>query len=169
MNDDFNLIWNMLSESFDTTVLREKQLLKQMIAGGQCQYFLEKDASQKIDGALLWCDLKDFIFLEYLVVTPEMRGRGIGQKILSNFLNEKNRTVILEVEIPRSKNDRKRIEFYKKLNFHLNEYPYTVPPFHVGDAPLDLMIMSFPKALSEKTFHTTRDVIFESLYRPFML
>lgn len=168
MNDDFSLIWNMLSKSFDITVLREKHILKKMIEDGQCEYLLERDARKQVLGGLLWCDLQDFLFLEYLVVVPEMRNRGIGHRILSNFLAERKRPTILEVESPHSQDDINRIEFYKKLDFHVNCYPYTTPPFQAGCPKPDLMLMSYPFRLGEKEFKKIKEAISVSLYEPYM-
>ena len=59
--------------------------------------------------------------------------------------------VILEAEAPETEIQKKRIEFYKKLGFFVNDYEYTQPSYHGGES-VPLKILSFPKPLSQKEF-----------------
>jgi GNAT superfamily N-acetyltransferase len=67
---------------------------------------------------LLYAEFPTFIFIDYLLIKPEMRGKGVGTKIL-NQLKQKGKDIILEVE-PIDRDDEetlKRANFYRKNGF----------------------------------------------------
>ena len=76
----------------------------------------KKSESEK--HVLLYVEEKDFIFVDYLLVTKHARGEGLGKRLLDG-LKKKQKPIILEVE-PAMKNDQdsiKRLNFYKRENF----------------------------------------------------
>jgi GNAT superfamily N-acetyltransferase len=67
---------------------------------------------------LMYVELPDFVFIDYLFVSKESRGQGLGHKLLEN-LKSKGKTIILEVE-PVDYDDtdtEKRQRFYKREGF----------------------------------------------------
>ncbi|WLR43053.1 GNAT family N-acetyltransferase [Bacillus carboniphilus] len=67
---------------------------------------------------LLYAELKDFIFIDYIYVSKDARGKGIGHKIIDRLKN-KNKAIILEVE-PVNYQDsdtEKRLHFYAREDF----------------------------------------------------
>ncbi|WP_110114586.1 GNAT family N-acetyltransferase [Bacillus sp. CGMCC 1.16541] len=67
---------------------------------------------------LMYVETGDFIFVDYLFVSKESRGQGLGQKLMDK-LKEKQKPIILEVE-PVNYEDtdtEKRLRFYKRLGF----------------------------------------------------
>lgn len=67
---------------------------------------------------LLYAEFPTFIFIDYLLINPHIRGKGIGTKVL-NRLKQKGKDVILEVEpVDRSDKDTvRRSNFYLKNGF----------------------------------------------------
>lgn len=67
---------------------------------------------------LMYVELDSFIFIDYLLVTSEARGLGLGHQLLEK-LKEKEKPIILEVE-PINYEDsdtEKRLRFYKREGF----------------------------------------------------
>ncbi|MED1792742.1 GNAT family N-acetyltransferase [Brevibacillus nitrificans] len=70
------------------------------------------------DYLLLYAEFEDFLFIDYLLIHPNTRGKGIGTKVL-NKLKEKGKTILLEVE-PVDEQDEdtvRRARFYDKNGF----------------------------------------------------
>lgn len=67
---------------------------------------------------LMYAEFASFIFIDYLYVSPESRGKGIGHQLIER-LKEKRKPIILEVEpIDYEDSDtEKRLRFYKREGF----------------------------------------------------
>ncbi|WP_210364559.1 GNAT family N-acetyltransferase [Bacillus sp. REN3] len=67
---------------------------------------------------LMYVELEDFVFIDYLFVAKETRGQGLGHKLIEK-LKAKGKPIILEVE-PVNYEDsdtEKRLRFYKREGF----------------------------------------------------
>lgn len=67
---------------------------------------------------LMYAELDEFIFIDYLFVSKDARGEGLGSKLIDK-LKKKNKPIILEVE-PVNYEDtdtEKRLKFYQKQGF----------------------------------------------------
>ncbi|AIM17087.1 MULTISPECIES: GNAT family N-acetyltransferase [Neobacillus] len=67
---------------------------------------------------MMYAELNDFIFVDYLFVSKDARGQGLGQKLIEK-LKKKKKPIILEVE-PVNYEDsdtEKRLRFYKRNGF----------------------------------------------------
>ncbi|MCA1031071.1 GNAT family N-acetyltransferase [Bacillus timonensis] len=67
---------------------------------------------------LMYVELNDFTFIDYLFVSKDARGQGLGHKLLEK-LKAKGKPIILEVE-PVNYEDsdsEKRLKFYKREGF----------------------------------------------------
>ncbi|MGP7817263.1 GNAT family N-acetyltransferase [Niallia sp. 01092] len=67
---------------------------------------------------LMYVEVDDFIFIDYLYVSTEARGKGIGHKLLQK-LKDKGKPIILEVEPVDYKDTdtQKRVKFYQREGF----------------------------------------------------
>ncbi len=105
-----------------------------------------------------------FLFVEHLAVAPTHRNRGLGAQLLAQLKQETDRRLCLEVELPEDALSRRRIGFYERNGFTLNDYPYTQPPISKGRHPVPLRLMSTGGALTEATFETIRDTLYREVY-----
>ncbi|MCT8140397.1 GNAT family N-acetyltransferase [Anaerobacillus sp. CMMVII] len=68
---------------------------------------------------MMYVEMDDFLFIDYLFVSKNARGQGLGKKLL-NKLKNKLKPIILEVE-PVDYDDtdtEKRLRFYEREGFH---------------------------------------------------
>jgi GNAT superfamily N-acetyltransferase len=67
---------------------------------------------------MMYAELNDFIFIDYIFVSKDARGEGLGHKLLEK-LKKKGKPIILEVE-PVNYEDtdsEKRLKFYQREDF----------------------------------------------------
>lgn len=67
---------------------------------------------------MMYVEMEDFVFIDYLFVSKAARGQGLGRKLLTK-LKQKNKPIILEVE-PVDYEDtdtEKRLRFYEREGF----------------------------------------------------
>ena len=88
-----------------------------------------------------------------------------GAELLKEITSFYQKTICLEVEPPADEMTKRRVDFYKRNGFFLNEYPYTQPPISKGKNPVPLMIMSSGKELSEPEFHIIKEKLYCEVYK----
>lgn len=100
-------------------------------------------------GFIAWWDLADVRYIEHLATSPAIRGGGYGKKILSDFIADSDKPILLEVEHPADEIKARRISFYERLGFTLNNHAYAQPPYDLtSDKYLSLLVMTYPKAIT---------------------
>lgn len=103
----------------------------------------------KFIGVIAWWQFDTLRFIEHLATLPAVRGEGYGERILHEFASAQLSPIILEVEHPTCEMSRRRIGFYERNGFALNDYPYSHPPYHTNQKEfVSLMLMSYPRAIS---------------------
>ena len=93
---------------------------------------------------------------------------GTGKKMILAAAEEARKigkAFCLEVEPPTEEMAKRRIEFYKRIGFVLNEYPYMQPSLGEGKNPIPLMIMSYKEPLTKESFENIRKVLYREVYK----
>ena len=105
---------------------------------------------------------KSLLLLLY-AVEPEMRGSGVGSDFLRTLLERASGAAGLYAEVekeelaPDAAERRTRarsIAFYERLGFHYNGYYYIHPSYQKGCTPHQLLILSWPKPITEEEYRT---------------
>ena len=92
------------------------------------------------------------IYIEHLAVNPSLRGQNIGSALLGQFLaNHVESTILLEIEPPIDETTRRRLHFYRRLGFVVNDYEYIHPSYGTGPAH-PLTILSYPQTITREVF-----------------
>ena len=117
-------------------------------------------------GLITYWDFTDFVYVEHFAIHKDLRNGGLGRQALQTFIQEMNRPVVLEVEMPRIKGDitHRRIAFYRRQGFSLRRMAYKQPPYRDGDNWLPMKLMSCGKVRWEKIAETVRDTIYRYVY-----
>ena len=115
-------------------------------------------------GYVCYWEFENFLFIEHFAILSKMRGTGCGSRFLKEFSDKSNKTIVLEVELPKTETAIKRIKFYERLGYVVNEYPYTQPAYQPESNPVEMFVMSFGKTLSEKDFNEYTQSIKKIVY-----
>lgn len=84
-------------------------------------------------------------YVEHLATLPEMRGNGLGAKLIESLTSILETHVVLEVEPPVDELTRRRVGFYRRLGFTLHDtIPYRQPPYCAGLPSVHLCLMTAP-------------------------
>ena len=107
---------------------------------------------EQLIGFLLWWDFDRYRYIDHFATATLQRNKGFGKSMLKKFIANNDRPILLEVELPNSDINQRRIKFYERIGFKLNQHYYEIPPFKEGQPPLQLVLMSYPDKI------TARDV-----------
>ncbi len=121
----------------------------------------------ELKAVLNYWDFGEFVYAEHFAVAPELRGQGTGSALMGELRAVVgNRTLVLEAEPPSDSSiAARRIAFYERLGFMLNEYEYIQPPLIEGEGPIPLVIMSAPDKLTESEYIKIRDRLYKDVYK----
>lgn len=162
--ETFDEIFPLLENAFPVTELREKERQKAMLSE-ECYrlYGVRKDGV--FAAVFATWELEDFLYIEHFAVKEEYRNSGYGGKLLDTLLEEKGRSMVLEVEEPEDELTRRRISFYERHGLVYNDYPYLQPPMSKGQGMLPLKLMTKPSAIDEKTYQRYKKLIYRIVYK----
>jgi ribosomal protein S18 acetylase RimI-like enzyme len=118
-------------------------------------------------GFVITWKLEDFLYIEHFAISPNLRGKQYGGKVLDSILALSNGKVILEVEHEHDEDSKRRISFYTRKGFHKAFFTYMQPPYR-NDAPSHpMLIMAVPEISTEEEFKKITDLIRMQVYEQF--
>lgn len=163
-NEDFYSFYELMSEAFPLIERRHLKNQKNLLKNDNYKIVGYKENNKVIAFIAYW-EFENFNFIEHFAVNDYYRGNGIGSKILKQYLNKfSERQVFLEVEYPEDDISIRRIEFYKRLGFYLNDYKYVQPPLEEGNELLPLKIMSYPKKAENIQLDKFKNEVYKKVY-----
>lgn len=161
----FEEVFSIMEQSFPSDEYREKEEQKALFEEKSYQlYGMRTEEGTLIAFAVIW-DLEEVAFLEHLAVNPGCRNGGVGGDFLQSLIRILQKPVCLEVELPENELARRRIGFYERNGFYLNEYDYKQPPMSEGKKEIPLLLMTTGKALGEEEFCHMRDLLYKEVYK----
>ena len=163
MLEEFEQVYSLMEEAFPPCEMRTYEGQKAVLKRPQYHLELRYDESGRVIAFLAWWQLSKACFVEHLAVSRQIRGGGVGGKLLDDFVG-RHKEVVLEVEPAQTEVAARRIGFYKRHGFVLNEYPYMQPPMRKGEKGCPLLVMSSPKALSKEEFETVKEELYRTVY-----
>ena len=160
---DFDEIFSIMEKSFPLDEYRPYDEQKALFENEYYNVYAEKE--EEVKGFIAVWNFPRFVFVEHFAVNPECRNKGTGAEILKKIITLFDKPLCLEVEPPENELTRRRIGFYERNGFYLNEYPYIQPPISEGKNPVPLMIMSSGKELSENEFNIIKKTLYHEVYK----
>jgi ribosomal protein S18 acetylase RimI-like enzyme len=145
----FQKAWKLYEDAFP---IEERRLLdvQSNILQNDSYHFDVLIDNDQFTGFILWWDFDTHRYIDHFATALEQRNKGIGKLILNKFIDSNNKSIILEVELPTSNINERRIKFYERVGFKLNQHHYEIPPIKEDQSPLQLLVMSYPNMISEK-------------------
>ncbi len=161
----FERVFSIMEASFPLDEYRKKEEQRALFGEEPYQLYgvLQEDGTI-IAFAAIW-DLEEVAFLEHLAVNPDCRNGGIGGRFLQSLIETLQKPICLEVELPDNDLARRRIGFYERNGFHLNEYDYTQPAMSEGRNEIPLLLMTSGNGLDEEAFCHMRDLLYQKVYK----
>jgi len=162
---DFKLVYRLMKQSFPLDEYRPLEEQRALLKNPSYTVYVRYHEMQGIQAfAAVW-HFAEFAFIEHIAVNPNFRNEGIGGEFLQDVLNKFSVPVILEVEPPETDVAFRRIGFYERSGFHLNDYSYTQPPIAAGKNPIPLLLMSSGSKLSHAQFDAVKSTLYREVYR----
>lgn len=160
----FDEVFFIMKKSFPQEEMRDYEGQKALL--NRDDYFIKTYVHEgKVAGFCAYYKFDNFIYIEHLACDPQVRGLGIGTKLVQEIMNDDdNRVVILEVEPPVDELTKRRVRFYEKLGFNLNPHYHFQPSLNEGMEGLELKIMSSNVELSENEQNDFRRVLNKKVY-----
>lgn len=116
-------------------------------------------------GEILYWNIGGACYIEHFCVSPDMRNKHYGQKILNMY---KSTPLILEIDPPVNELSIRRKGFYERCGFVENPYHHIHPPYHHGNTGHELVIMSSPEMLKsdeyERFNHYLQNTVMKHVY-----
>lgn len=157
---DFHIIFEIMDRAFPNTEMRTYEEQKKLFEIPQYSVLMNEEKTAFI---ALW-DFDEAIYIEHFAVKDSLRGSGIGEKMLKEFLNTTKKMVFLEVEPPEEEIARRRIGFYERIGFAFNQYYYLQPPYRQNEDAIELKIMTMGQPIDQKQFHKYKKMLYSYVY-----
>ncbi|WP_371363757.1 hypothetical protein SRRS_46430 [Sporomusa rhizae] len=161
---NFPRIYEIMHASFPPSEKRSYDGQRELMNRRHYKLYVRKKREKIIAFLAVW-EFNDFNYIEHFAVDAAYRGDGLGGEILKEYLSHALKTVFLDVEPPATEVAYRRIKFYERLNFHLNQFDYYQPPLQAGQKHLLLKTMTYPNPVEEDFFCYHKKVLFETVYR----
>lgn len=165
VNDtEFDRAYAIMKASFPNIERRTYAGQKALLNDPRYRLLTETDDEGDLLGFLAAWEFPAFRFVEHIAVDPDTRGGGIGGRMMTAFLAVSPKPVVLEVEPPETELQRRRVGFYERFGFLLNDYAYLQPPLQAGQPDFPLKLMSYPRLLTDAEFDTCRETLYKHVY-----
>ena len=103
----------------------------------------------RLTGILYYWTAPEYVYIEHLAISPDLRGANMGSRVLEAFCRKAGR-IVLEIDPPETEIAVRRLRFYERLGFVRNDYHYVHPAFQRPCEPPQLVLMSYPKAMTDE-------------------
>lgn len=161
---DFDKVYKIIDESFPSDERRSYDGQKKLFEEDEYRVFALYDGEDVTAFIALW-DFEDFAYIEHFAVSEKCRNGGIGAKMLAEILKIFNKTVCLEVEPPETEIACRRIKFYERNGFFLNNYNYLQPSLGEGKREIPLLVMTSGGEIEADRFEEIKSVLYEKVYK----
>ena len=116
-------------------------------------------------GLLTYWDFTSFCYIEHFAIAKEVQNKGYGQMALSHLKKRIKVPIVLEVEEPIDETSKKRIRFYKRQGFLLQEVPYLQPPYRKGEEWFPLKLMTYGAIDINQDYSLIKNIIYQEVYQ----
>ncbi|HBN96524.1 MAG TPA: N-acetyltransferase [Firmicutes bacterium] len=161
---DFPKVYDIAKEAFPPSETRPYEEARALLDDPQFNIHVVKSEERKIGGFLVIWDFPTFNFMELFAIRKNMRGLGLGSAALKLYLKDTSQPLILEVESYDTPIAKRRIKFYERLGFTLNDINYLQPPMRENAPDVPLMVMSHPEPIAENRQEKLTAQIFRTVY-----
>lgn len=161
---DFNAVYRIMEQSFPKCERRTYEKACELLLNPGYHVYAVREKSGGICGFIASWNFDGFRFVEHFAISENMRSNGIGSKMMGKYMTLSRFPVCLEVEAADTETAKRRIGFYRRLGFILNDYGYIQPNLQDSDRKVLLKIMSYPYGLRKPEFLMLKEVLRTQVY-----
>ncbi len=159
----FPSVFEKMSAAFPYEERRDYIDQQECMSDNRFCFFEIYDNDTAVGFISLW-NLSGFVFIEHIAIDSDKRSGGYGSKAIELVKETYKKAVILEAEAPETEQQVKRIKFYDRLGFKVNNFSYEQPSYHGGEG-VPLLILSYPKLLTDDEFQNFMTETRNSAYK----
>ena len=115
-------------------------------------------------GLLTMWKLESFHYIEHFAIHENYRNKGYGQKVMEFIINEIKGMIVLEAEEPSDDITYRRIRFYLRLGFVMQDVPYQQPPYRSEDQWFPMKLMTLRGNNFSLEYERVRGNIYKEAY-----
>ena len=160
---DFDRVFMLLENSFPPDEYRTYEEQKALLDNDLYTIYALYDGIKLKAFISVW-EFDKFAYVEHFAVSPEYRNGCLGAKMLKELILKLKKKICLEVEPPENETARRRIGFYQRNGFSLNDYPYIQPPMSKGKKAVPLLIMTSGGKADQATLDIMKNTLYEKVY-----
>ncbi|EIJ36313.1 GNAT family N-acetyltransferase [Thiothrix nivea] len=161
---EFGEAWRIYEDSFPSAERRSLSQQLNILPNPRYRFRAITSAGKVIGITATW-HFDGLLFLEHIAIARDARKSGLGTRIIRELCELNAGLLVLEVELPESgMAEQRRVDWYIRLGFVLNHFPYIQPAFSPDKPPVPLRIMSYPRELSAEEFYRIRDILYREVY-----
>ena len=139
----YKQVESLLITAFPETERRDLELQRQYADHNpKFKVYAVYEADVFVGFFTLWT-FQSFSYVEHLAVSPSLRNKGYGTRILQYIKEIVKTPLLLEIELPFDMQQKARQLFYEKNGFQTLDLPYFQPPYRSGDACLPMHLMMY--------------------------
>lgn len=161
--EEFKEIYEIMEASFPPEERRTYEEEKKQFVKSKYKILVVEDEIG-IQGFIKEWDLKACYFIEHFAIKSQNRGKGLGSRVMKEYLKGKSKAIILEVEGQGKEIAKRRIAFYKRLGFTLSDIEYIQPNLQKTNKDILLKLMYYPKEITREDLIKGQEEIFTKVY-----
>lgn len=162
--ESFTEIYQIMEQSFPKCEIRTYEKAIKLLNNPRYYIYAARKEDRSICGFISSWHFEKFIFVEHFAVLNDMRGGGIGSRMMREYLGQNKLPVYLEVEAADTAITKRRISFYQRLGFILTDFGYIQPNLQKSDQKVFLNIMGYPYGPTKSEFDKFKEVLFSQVY-----
>lgn len=161
--EEFDRVFSILTDSFPADEYRDYEKQQKLIENERFSVYVFADKDSIVAFISAW-EFDNLFFIEHFAVSESVRNQGIGTALLRNVCTLIKKEICLEVELPETEKARRRIGFYERNGFVLNNYDYEQPAYSEDKSAVPLLIMTYGKSISETRFREIEKILYRYVY-----
>ena len=143
--EEFNSIYESMTTSFASDEIRTFEDAYKLLSLKEYKVFHLTLNNNKVGFITLW-KFDTCTFVEHFVIYEEYRNKGYGGTAI-DLINKEFNKVVLEAELGTTDLSKRRLAFYRRHGFKINDIDYVQPAYHKDKQPVDMYLLSYPNKL----------------------
>ncbi len=162
---NFEEVYDLYNSAFPSYLRRTWAGLETLFNKKPAFHCVSVKSKKDFVGLINYWTFDKFIYIEHFAIHPDFRNKGIGTKVLKEFLATLELPVVIETETPRSQIASQRIHFYERLGFYMTTNFYMQPPYEGSQVMMSMLIMSNDYHFTNKHFTQIKNTLYKEVYK----